>query len=196
VIPVEASTGLTARSAVEAHLRRGFPGQRVITQGWQTGAIAESNPDIRVLRVDPETRGGLWLHVSSGGWAATATERQPIGHEFVLVTPFKTLRAVELLAEVVYYHGVQPLDIGDTVPIGEPWLPGSACNHLLVSAPYLLADELWSLRVGYREIRLLWTIPITPEERAYVQQYGLDALEERFESAGLEYWDPHRSSVV
>jgi hypothetical protein len=195
VIPVEASTGLTARSAVEAHLRRGFPGQRVITQGWQTGAIAETNPDVRVLRVDPETRGGLWLHVSSGAWAATAGTR-PIGHEFVLVTPFKTLRAVELLAEVVYYHGVQPLDIGDTVPIGEPWLPGSACTYLLVSAPYLLADELWSLRVGPREIRLVWTIPITLAERSFVSRYGLDALEERFESAGLEYWDPHRASVV
>jgi hypothetical protein len=195
VIPVEASTGLTARSAVEAHLRRGFPGQRVITQGWQTGVIAESNPDIRVLRVDPETRGGLWLHVSSGAWAATAGH-QPIGHEFVLVTPFKTLRAVELLAEVVYYHGVQPLDIGATVPIGEPWLPGSACSHLLVSAPYLLADELWSLRVGRQEIRLVWTIPITAAEREYVGRYGLDALEERFEAAGLEYWDPHRASVV
>lgn len=193
---MEASTGLTARSAVEAHLRRGFPGQRVITQGWQTGAIAESNPDIRVLRVDPETRGGLWLHVSSGAWASTAGQAQPIGHEFVLVTPFKTLRAVELLVEVVYYHGVQPLNVGDTVPIGEPWLPGSGCTHLLISAPYLLADELWSLRVGHREIRLLWTIPITVAERDYVTQYGLDALEERFESAGLEYWDPHRSSVV
>ena len=192
---MEASTGLTARSAVEAHLRRGFPGQRVITQGWQTGAIAESNPDIRVLRVDPETRGGLWLHVSSGAWAASAGQ-QPIGHEFVLVTPFKTLRAVELLAEVVYYHGVQPLDIGATVPIGEPWLPGSACSHLLVSAPYLLADELWSLRVGQQEIRLVWTIPITTTERSYVARYGLDALEERFEAAGLEYWDPHRASVV
>ncbi|HVQ90593.1 MAG TPA: suppressor of fused domain protein [Mycobacteriales bacterium] len=193
---MEASTGLTARSAVEAHLRRGFPGQRVITQGWQTGAIAESNPDIRVLRVDPETRGGLWLHVSSGAWASTAGQAQPIGHEFVLVTPFKTLRAVELLVEVVYYHGVQPLDVGDTVPIGEPWLPGSSCTHLLISAPYLIADELWSLRVGHREIRLLWTIPITVAERDYVTQYGLDALEERFEVAGLEYWDPHRASVV
>lgn len=194
-MPVEASTGLSARSAVEAHLRRGFPGQRVITQGWQTGVIAESNPDIRVLRVDPETRGGLWLHVSSGAWAATAGQ-QRIGHEFVLVTPFKTLRAVELLAEVVYYHGVQPLDIGATVPIGEPWLPGSACSHLLISAPYLLADELWSLRVGQQEIRMVWTIPITAAERGYAGRYGLDALEERFEGAGLEYWDPHRASVV
>ena len=190
---MEASTGLNARGAVEAHLRYGFPGQRVITQGWHTGAIAEANPDVRVLRVDPATRGGLWLQVSSGAAAAAGG---PVGHEFVLVTPFKTLRAVELLAMVVYFHGVQPLGIGDTVPIGEPWLPGSTCSSLLVSAPYLMADELWSLRAGPREIRLLWAIPITAAERAYVSRYGLDALEERFESAGLEYWDPHRDSVV
>jgi hypothetical protein len=193
VIVVEASIGVSARSAVEAHLRGGFPGQRVVTQGWQTGAIAASNPDVRVLRVDPESRGGLWLHASSGAWN---TAGQRVGHEFVLVTPFKTLRAVELLAMVVYFHGVQPLDIGDTVAIGEPWLPGSLCNTLLVSAPYLLADELWSLRIGGREVRFLWTIPITPEERAFVDEYGLEALEERFEMVGLEYWDPHRESVV
>jgi Suppressor of fused protein (SUFU) len=194
VTPVNAVTGLGARSAIEAHLRRGFPGQRVIAQGWQTGALAQSNPDLRVLRVDPEGRGGLWLHVSSGAWRASA--HQPVGHEFVLVTPFKTLRAVELLAMVGYFHGVQPLGVGHTVSVGEPWLPGSACSYLLVSAPYLLADELWSLRLGGYEIRFLWTIPITVEERAFVARYGLDALEERFETAGLEYWDPHRASVV
>jgi hypothetical protein len=190
---VEASIGVSARSVIEAHLRRGFPSQRVVTQGWQTGAIAAKNPDVRVLRVDPETRGGLWLHVSSGAWNAGG---QPIGHEFMLVTPFKTLRAVELLAMVVYFHSVDVLDVGDTVPIGEPWLPGSACTALLLSAPYLLDDELWSLRIADREVRLLWTIPITPEERAYVAEHGLDPLEQRFESVGLEYWDPHRDSVV
>jgi len=192
---VEASTGLSARGAVEAHLRHGFPGQRVVIQGWSTGAIAEANPDIRVLRVDPETRGGLWLHVSSGASAATVGT-QPVGHEFVLVTPFKTLRAVELLAMVVYYYGVQPLGVGDTVPIGEPWLPGSGCGYLLISAPYLLADELWTLHAGRRDIRLLWTIPITADERDYAARHGLEALEERFEAAGLEYWDPHRASVL
>jgi hypothetical protein len=190
---VEASIGLSARSAVEAHLRQGFPNQRVITQGWQTGAIAATNPDVRVLRVDPETRGGLWLHVSSGAWNAAGRR---IGHEFMLVTPFKTLRAVELLAMVVYFHGVEPLSVGDTVAIGEPWLPGSACNALLLSAPYLLDDDLWSLRFGDREVRFLWAIPITPDERAYVGKHGLDALEEQFETVGLEYWDAHRASVV
>ena len=41
-----------------------------------------------------------------------------------------------------------------------------------------------------------WVIPITGEERAYAAEHGLEALEQRFEEAGLEYWDPHRGSVI
>jgi hypothetical protein len=188
-------TGVDGQSAIEAHLRHGFPGQRVVVQGWRTDAM--SAPHVRVLRVDPESRGGLWLHVSSG--ASLPTERSAggaHGSEFVLVTPFKTLRAVELLAMVVYFHGVQALSVGDIVSVGEPWLPGSTCGHLLVSNPYLLADELWKLPLPGRTVHFRWVIPITATERAYATERGLDALEQRFEEAGLEYWDPHRASVV
>jgi hypothetical protein len=193
-------TGVDAQSAIESHLRHGFPGQRVVVQGWRTDAM--SAPHVRVLRVDPETRGGLWLHVSSGASlpadesAEAGPAVKPEGSEFVLVTPFKTLRAVELLAMVVYFHGVQELSLGDIVSVGEPWLPGSTCGHLLVSNPYLLADELWTLPLPGRTVNFRWVIPITATERAYATERGLDALEERFEQAGLEYWDPHRASVV
>src|SRR4029453_14174790 len=91
-----------AQSAIETHLRHGFPGQRVVVQGWRTDAM--SAPHVRVLRVDPESRGGLWLHVSSGAsLPAQGSAGGTNGSEFVLVTPFKTLRAVELLAMVVYF---------------------------------------------------------------------------------------------
>jgi hypothetical protein len=184
-----------AQSAIETHLRHGFPGQRVVVQGWRTDAM--SAPHVRVLRVDPETRGGLWLHVSSGASVpAEGSPPGPHGSEFVLVTPFKTLRAVELLAMVVYFHGVQELNVGDTVSVGEPWLPGSGCGHLLVSHPYLLADELWKLALPGRTVNFRWVIPITAAERGYAAERGLDALEQRFEEAGLEYWDPHRASVI
>jgi len=188
-------TGVDGQSAIEAHLRHGFPGQRVVVQGWRTDAM--SAPHVRVLRVDPESRGGLWLHVSSGASLPTGGSAGGAhGSEFVLVTPFKTLRAVELLAMVVYFHGVQALSVGDIVSVGEPWLPGSTCGHLLVSNPYLLADELWELPLPGRTVHFRWVIPITATERAYATERGLDALEQRFEQAGLEYWDPHRASVV
>ncbi|MFL6129760.1 MAG: suppressor of fused domain protein [Mycobacteriales bacterium] len=195
-------TGIDAQAAIESHLRHGFPGQRVVVQGWRTDAMAM--PHVRVLRVDPETRGGLWLHVSSGASppapggppTGAGAAGESAGSEFVLVTPFKTVRAVELLAMVVYFHGVDQLKVGDTVSVGEPWLPGSICGHLLVSSPYLLADELWTLPLPGRVVHFRWVIPITAGERAYAAEQGLEALEQRFEEAGLEYWDPHRASVV
>jgi hypothetical protein len=188
-------TEVDGESAIEAHLRHGFPGQRVVVQGWRTDAM--SAPHVRVLRVDPESRGGLWLHVSSGASLPIESSAGGAhGSEFVLVTPFKTVRAVELLAMVVYFHGVQALSVGDIVSVGEPWLPGSACGYLLVSNPYLLADELWKLPLPGRTVHFRWVIPITAEERAYAAERGLDALEQLFEGAGLEYWDPHRASVV
>lgn len=191
-------TGVDAQAAIEAHLRHGFPGQRVVVQGWRTDAM--SAPHVRVLRVDPASRGGLWLHVSSGASVPAPGDPAAVpggtGSEFVLVTPFKTLRAVELLAMVVYFHGVQELAVGDTVSVGEPWLPGSTCGHLLVSEPYLMADELWTLPLPDRGVRFKWVIPITATERAYAAERGLEALEQRFEQAGLEYWDPHRAAVV
>ena len=189
-------TGIDAQAAIEAHLRHGFPGQRVVVQGWRTDVM--SAPHVRVLRVDPPTRGGLWLHVSSGASVPPSGSgpARADGSEFVLVTPFKTLRAVELLAMVVYFSSVERLTVGDTVSIGEPWLPGSTCGHLLVSAPYLLADELWTLPLPGGGVHFQWVIPITAAERAYAAEHGLEALEQRFEEAGVEYWDPHRASVV
>jgi hypothetical protein len=39
-------------------------------------------------------------------------------------------------------------------------------------------------------------LPITDEERNFKIKNGVDALEERFEDVGLEYWNPTRDSVV
>ena len=41
-----------------------------------------------------------------------------------------------------------------------------------------------------------WLIPITRSERDFKKRLGLDALEEAFERAGLDYLDPGRPSVV
>ena len=65
-----------------------------------------------------------------------------------------------------------------------------------MSNPYLLSDELWTLPLPGRTVKFRWVIPITAKERAYASGRGLEALEQRFEEAGLEYWDPHRASVV
>jgi hypothetical protein len=55
------------------------------------------------------------------------------------------------------------------VNLGEPWLPGSACDHGLISLPYPWGPEL---------------------------EDGLAALEERFQAARLDFTNPGRASVV
>jgi hypothetical protein len=48
----------------------------------------------------------------------------------------------------VYYHRPGRLGLGHTLPIGEPWLPESACDHWLVSLPYPFGPDLQTCHGG------------------------------------------------
>jgi suppressor of fused protein SUFU len=180
--------------AVAEHVRRFFAGRTVERLTWSIGPIEDTNPHFHVLRVAPRAADGLWEYVTIGGWAAT--EDQDHGLEFVLSTADPDPRAVELLAMVVHYHQGGLLGLGDTCPIGEPWLPGSACDHLLVSLPYPHGPDLQVCHVGDRHVDVLWLLPITRSERDFKSVNGLEALERRFDDAALPYWDSARPSVV
>ncbi len=181
--------------ALEEHVRRFFGARHVDVRTWTGGGpIHDVNPHFRVLRVAPDRSGGLWQYVSTGGWAATAGHDH--GLEFVISTPIETDRAIELLAMVVYYHREDRLGLGHTVPIGQPWLPGSRCDHWLISLPYPFGPDLQLCRVGDRDVDFLWLVPITKAERDFKVAHGQEALEQRFEAAGLRYWEPERASLV
>jgi len=180
--------------ALEEHVRRYFSPCRVDAFTWTAGPIQDANPHFRVLRVAPAGPGGLWQYVSTGGWAATADD--DYGLEFILSTPAETPRAVELLAMNVYYHRGGRLGLGHTVPIGEPWLPGSRCDHWLVSLPYPFGPELQQCHVGDRHVDFLWLLPITKAERDFKAARGLEELERRFEAAALPYWEVDRPSII
>ncbi len=100
-----------------------------------------------------------------------------------------------------YYHANPDdptfrLDVGHTVPIGEPWSPGSLCDHVLVSLPYPFGPELEVCAWDGGHARLLWLLPITAAERDFEVAHGLEALEQRFDDAALAYSDTRRGSVV
>ncbi len=180
--------------ALEEHVRRFFTSQPVTAFSWETGPVQQANPHFRVLRVEPVTEAGLWHYISVGGWAATAADGG--GLEFALSTATATSRAVELLAMSVYYHRGGRLGLGHTVPIGEPWLPDSACDHLLITLPYPFGPGLQTCHVGDRHVDFLRLLPVTAAERDFKAANGLEALESRFERAGLKHWDARRRSVV
>lgn len=96
----------------------------------------------------------------------------------------------------VYYNRAGKLGLGHTVPIGEPWLPGSSCDHFLISLPYPFGGDLQTCHVGDRHVDFLWLLPITGAERTWKVSSGLEALETRFDEVGLRYWQIDRASAV
>lgn len=102
---------------------------------------------------------------------------------------------VELLTVTAHYHRTgRRLGLGHTVNFGRPWRPGSACTHALLSLPYLDGPGLeW---LSEPRVQFLWLIPITEAELRYRSERGVEALEERFEAAQLDYLDPLRRSVI
>jgi hypothetical protein len=180
--------------ALAEHVRRNFPGRAIEAFTWESGPILRQNPHFRVLRIAPAHESDVWTYASIGAWAAT--EDQGRGLEFVIATRAQDPRAVELLAMITYYHRGGKLGLGHTFPIGEPWLPGSRCDHLLVSLPYPWGPDLETCHVGDRHVDFLWLVPITKQERDFKAANGLEALESLFEDRGLKYWDPDRISHV
>lgn len=179
---------------LEQHVRNFFDGREIQAFTWPPSPILEHNPHFRVLRVAPSSPKQLWTYVSVGGWAATGAKN--VGTEFILCTATEDIRAVELLAMTVYYHEGGKLGLGHTLPLGEPWMAGSQCDYFLVSLPYPFGPDLEIAHVGDRHVEFLWLLPITKAERDHKIADGLEALESRFEEAGLRYWEINRASIV
>ena len=176
---------------IEAHYANNWGPARKSVR-LESGRIAELSPEFRVLVTDrpdrvsaysticmsrPEDRDRLELHLLS---------RAPPDQEGGLV---------ELLTVMAHYHRTgAPLSLGHTVNFGRPWLPGSECTYALVSLPYLDGPSLeW---MPDHSVRFLWVIPITSAERTFKIAHGMNALEDRFESAQFDYLDALRPSVV
>jgi len=120
--------------------------------------------------------------------------------EFMLLAPEQSIRPPQLLRMTAWYHAdpdsSHQLGWGHTLPIGEPWLDNSICDVLLVSKPYTLGPDFEILDIGGTHLHFYWLLPITASERDYRNNHGLDALEDKFEEAGLAYWSPLRPPVV
>ena len=148
-------------SAVESHVRTFFHGHAVeavhVDLGEGRRAVV---PELRVLVVAPGPRGDCWSYVTAGCWAAAHHDGN--GLEFVLTTHVRDERFLELMGMIAYYHcGDHRLDLEHSLPIGRPWVPGSKCDHLLISRPYLHGPELEHCPLPDGHVRVLWAMPVT-----------------------------------
>ncbi|MFP8959347.1 suppressor of fused domain protein [Streptomyces nanhaiensis] len=151
--------------------------------------------DLRVLVVGPGPRSDCWAYVTAGCWSAV--EQGGHGLEFVMTTHVRDQRFVELMAMIAYYHcGGYRLGPGHSMPIGEPWVPGSACDHLLISLPYLHGPGLERCPLPAGHARILWVLPVTAAEIEYRRHHGHEALEQILDEVGIVPTAPFRTSVV
>lgn len=127
---------LSAAEAVESHVRVFFEGHSVEVVDYDLGPERRQVvPALRILVVGPGPRGDGWAYVTAGCWAGT--EKGGHGLEFVMTAHVRDQRFIEFMAMIASYHcGGHQLDLGHSMPIGEPWVPGSTCDHLLISLPY------------------------------------------------------------
>jgi len=181
---------------VELHLRRFFHGHDCSVVR-APGRVETLLPEFRVMVLGPRPRTGLWTYASLG---ASGVKTGDHACEFFVLAPEANDRHVELIAMVAYYHATPTptcrLGLGHTVRIGRPWLPGATCWNFLISLPYPFGPELELCRVTDGTVQILWLLPITGEELRFRKENGLEALEQRFEAAAIEYWKPRRKSVV
>ena len=179
---------------VVEHYKSFFQGHQWVSQRWDKGPIEELVPDFQVLKFSPGQRIGLWVYCSVGASRIGSPESGL--HEFVVVSPYKSDSLVETLAMVTHYHANHSLGFGHTLPIGEPWLADSLCTNWLISLPYPFGEELELMALQDGHAHVAWLLPITDAEREFKIQNGLEALEQRFDDAELEFWRVDRDSVV
>jgi|SRR6185369_5138411 len=180
--------------AIEVHVRSYFREHRVEKRVWRVGPMHRLAPTFSVLEVSPGPKSALWNYVSAGAGSLVSEEKESV--EFILVAPLQIDRAVELVTMAAWYHAKENLGIGHTLPIGEPWMEGSSCDHFLVSLPYPFGPEFEVVARAAKKTRILWLLPITKAERDYKIAHGQDALERLLESNAIQHWVSDRASVV
>jgi len=185
------------REAIERHYRAVWPDRVVTSTHWAPGPIAERLPDLHVVTIAPPTEGDPWIYATAGAWRVN--EDGAHGIEFVAMHEGESLEVVEQLGVLAFYHAGPPenrLDVGHTLSIGKPWVQGSTLDALLISLPYPWGPTLEHCHVGKRHVRILWVVPIYEIEREFAQTNGVEALERRFDAAGLNVLNRRRASVV
>lgn len=160
---------------------------------WQQGPWHDLAAGFCILEIPPTPQRALWTYATCG--MSQPTQPSPV--ELHLFSSSPNELHLELLTAVAHYHHTaRHVDLWDTVNFGRPWLPGSACDHGLVSLPYLDGPTLEKMEWEGGLARCLWLVPITRAEVEYKKARGIEALEQRLEDAHFDYAAELRPSVV
>ena len=158
------------------------------------GPREKLHKDFYVLLFTPNKRHNMFCYCTVG-MSVDILDENLI--ELVIYSPQSDNSIVELLTYCASYHRNKlPLNIHNTVNIGQSWLGNSKCDHGFISLPYLDGNELEIFNFADKIIHCYWYIPITENEREYKIKNGCEALEQLFEDKQLDYLNPDREDLV
>jgi len=181
--------------ALREHVAGFFRGHAVTAHTWESRQVARLNPAFFVMEMGPGERTSAWTYLTAGAGRGPPDGGRRL--EFVLCAPEPSQRHVQLLYMTAHYHLTgEALGVGHMFAIGQPWVPGSSLDCMLVSLPYPFGPALEVFDRGEHHARLLWLMPVTSAERAFARTNGAEALEALFDANGVDYLDPARPSVV
>jgi Suppressor of fused protein (SUFU) len=176
--------------ALEQHYEKVW-GKHHARYVWDRGRALPQ--ECRVFEFGPSELGPVWIYATCG----MSLREETSSLELFLLSPSKSQDHVELLTAIADFHQTgAKLDLGHTVNFGRPWLDESKCSFGLISLPYPFGPDLEKADIAGGSIRVLWLIPITPDERAFKIKFGLETLEQLFEEKEFNCLDPLRDSVV
>ena len=180
---------------LDAHVLAFFQGHAPAERRWKSEKVARLNPLFHVLELGPGPRLPAWTYVTSGAGRQAPDNGRRL--EFVLCAREPSERHVQLLYMTAHYHLTgETLDVGHTFSIGEPWVPGSSLDCVMVSLPFPFGPALEVFEHGDHQAHLLWLTPISSAERAFARRTGVNDLEALLESEQVDFLDPDRQSVV
>jgi hypothetical protein len=141
---------------------------------------------------------GVALYATLGASACPMAGRDPKHRvEFFLgLVPERDEVASALAALGLYSarEGVA-LDHGHTVPAEGPLWPGTKMRTFLVLRP--LKDFFPPLELpDGLHVDFLQAVPLFDSERAFKSEHGTEALLNRWEQAGVPFWNPERAPAL
>jgi hypothetical protein len=180
-------------SELRRHLES-FYGARGNSLTWDKGPMHKLHPEFFILEFEPSHRHQMWTYATVGMSMDRADDN------LVELTTYSSERdpsRVELLVVSASFHrNVAPLNLHQTVFVGQLTDSNTTCDHGFISLPYIEGEEFEIFKHNGAEIHCYWFVPITKEERDFKIKFGPDALEDLFEENQFDYLDKTRESLV
>ncbi|MGG7666644.1 suppressor of fused domain protein [Dyadobacter sp. BHUBP1] len=183
----------TYKDELSIHYKTVFQGTST-DRHWLKGPFHELGSEFSILEFSPDASRDMCVYATAG---LGPLSRDGTRIELHIYSQKFDPALVELLTITAHYHATgEALDLGDSVNFGKPWQDKSLCTFGYISLPHLYGPDLEDFTFGNKLSKCYWLVPITAEEVSYKREFGIDALEEKFEESNFNYLNPYRRSVL